>query len=194
MRRTTDSGFTLLEIMIVVGIISVLAVIGIPNLLESQRTAQERAGLETMRGIFNAQQQHHRKFGVYADSLDALAAAGLLTDPFGVGKTNVYGMQQKGWWEFCTRIPAPSTIKTGLPTPSDLANRQTRFRITMEPVGNDTNDRLKRGDQMYFMLEDRRMYTHRYGAGCSLSHASSTAVSSSDDDFGPVYYPETEGQ
>lgn len=194
MTRTTERGFTLLEIMIVVGVISILAAIAIPNMMESQRAAQERAAIETGRHIHLASETYHRKFGFYPDSLDRLAAADLLQEPFGVGKTNAQGMQVKGWWEFCMRVPAPSTIKSGLPVPSPEVNRQTRFRVTFQPAGTTTQDRLKRGDQMYFILEDRRMYTHRYGAGCNLTHAASTALSASDNDFGPVYYPETEGQ
>lgn len=46
-----NAGFTLMELMIVVGILSIIAAITIPNLLRSQETAKEGAALAAMRVI-----------------------------------------------------------------------------------------------------------------------------------------------
>lgn len=74
-----NTGFTLIELMIVVAIIAIIAAIAIPSLLRSKQSANEGAALGAMRTISTAEASYQ--------------AANLTVDATGIGQyTNLAGL------------------------------------------------------------------------------------------------------
>ena len=84
-----NSGFTLIELMIVVAIIAVIAAIAIPNLMRSRMSANEASAAGAMRTLTTAEVQFQTAAFVDADG-DGQGDYGTLAnlgDPDGAGAT-----------------------------------------------------------------------------------------------------------
>lgn len=71
--RKANSGFSLIELLIVVAIILVIAAIAIPNLIRARIAANQAAAVENCRTITSAEIIYYTTYGVgFAPSLNAL--------------------------------------------------------------------------------------------------------------------------
>ena len=73
MKRQT--GFTLMELMIVIALILIIAAIAIPSLKEAQMNANETSAVGSIRAINTAEVSYQAAYGGYADSLGNLGGA-----------------------------------------------------------------------------------------------------------------------
>ena len=84
-----ERGFSLIELLIVVAVISIIAAIAVPNLLTAKKAANEAAAIAYVRTWSSAQEIYLTLHQTYATSNDQLVADGLVTaaDPSRLGYT-----------------------------------------------------------------------------------------------------------
>jgi type IV pilus assembly protein PilA len=70
MRKQT--GFSLIELLIVVSIILIIAAIAIPGLLKARISANQASAVESMRTIMTANSAYQTSFGIYSPTIVAL--------------------------------------------------------------------------------------------------------------------------
>jgi len=68
-KRGSDAGFTLIEIMIVVGIIGMLAALSIPSLIRARSRSQTSVCINNLRQIDSAKQQWAMEFRKGGDAI-----------------------------------------------------------------------------------------------------------------------------
>ena len=77
-KRDSESGFTLLELIVVIAIVGILAAVAMPKLKDVPRKANEavlKTNLHTLRDVID---QHYGDKGRYPASLEALVEGGYL--------------------------------------------------------------------------------------------------------------------
>jgi prepilin-type N-terminal cleavage/methylation domain-containing protein len=88
---TKKTGFTLIELMIVVAIIAIIAAIAIPNLLRSRMQSNESAAIGNLRTINGSEVAYHSANNRYALTFDDMTGA---TPPFLDGN---WGVEKSGY-------------------------------------------------------------------------------------------------
>jgi prepilin-type N-terminal cleavage/methylation domain-containing protein len=136
----TEKGFTLIELMIVVGVIAIIASIAIPNLLRSRMSANEAAAIGALRTISNTESQFQA--GGYADAdgdnvgdyapLGPAGVVGTLADPSPGAEPfvdNVLGSGFKSGYRFVVTPVDPGVgDETYIATADPLTQGRTGLR------------------------------------------------------------------
>jgi prepilin-type N-terminal cleavage/methylation domain-containing protein len=110
--KRNNSGFSLLELLIVVAIILIIATIAIPSLLRSRQSANESAAVASMRTITTAQITYLSSSGGSYGSLTQLIAAGLLDTGFNATKSG-YNYSLTNTSTDYTIFASPSSTNNG---------------------------------------------------------------------------------
>ena len=84
-RRRNHSGFTLIELMIVIAIIAIIAAIAIPNLLMARMSGNEASTLGSFHTLKTVQEQYRQRFGVYATTFGVLENEGFIDNVLASG-------------------------------------------------------------------------------------------------------------
>ena len=79
--KRSNSGFSLIELLIVVAVILVIAAIAIPNFIQSRMRANESSAVQSLRNISTAQVVYSTTYGIgYSVSLAHLSGDGITVD------------------------------------------------------------------------------------------------------------------
>jgi len=119
MNKHTDSGFTLIELMIVIGIVSILGAFSYPAYMDYSRKARRSDAQQVMLDISNKQEQYLLDVRQYT------------TDP------TTLGISKDGW--SCTSASCTSNFYTAITTVNNAATPPT-YSITATATGNQVPD------------------------------------------------------
>ncbi len=104
-----NSGFTLIELMIVVAIIAIIAAIAIPSLLNARKAGNEASAISSLRTLTTVNEQYRTRFQSYASTLAVLNTEGYIDNVLSSGTksgyTFVYTLASVNTWN-CTGDPA----------------------------------------------------------------------------------------
>ena len=78
--RSPERGFSLIELLIVVAVISIISAIAIPYLVAARQAANAASAVASLRLIHQSQSSYRNSSGVYTDR-QTLINAGFLNDP-----------------------------------------------------------------------------------------------------------------
>jgi len=136
----TNSGFSLLELLIVVAIILIIATIAIPSLLRSRQAANESAAVANIRTINTAQVTYLSSNGGNYGAITNLVSAGLLDSRFG-GTVSGYNYTVTTTGPDYTADAVPASSNTGRYGYYSLPDAVVRYSTatSLAPTGQAGN-------------------------------------------------------
>ena len=95
---TGRNGFTLIELMLTVGIVGLMATLAIPTMMRFQLKAKASEVRVNLAAIREGQETYFAEYGVYVSAVPVLPLAiGPVTEPWVLSETDVHGFNEIGW-------------------------------------------------------------------------------------------------
>lgn len=148
---TRASGFSVIELLIVIAIVVVIAAIAIPNLLRSKVAGNEASAVGSLRNVMSAEAAYRAMYNIgYSNDLSSLAGspnggqasctAAQLLDPT-LAKSVVGNTTQKSGYRF-TFFPGTQPDKPTLPVPSGCTvGKADGYAVQADPVDSNGGKR-----------------------------------------------------
>ncbi len=148
--HTSNKGFSLIELLIVVAIIGIISAIAIPNLLSSRRAANEASALSTMRIIGSGEATYRATAGGgnYGD-LAALANLNLVDGNVGAATIAGPGTPKSGFL-----FSAANIAGAGVPAFDAKAQASVHQSASIITATGSRSFFLNEAGVMYFNLTD----------------------------------------
>lgn len=124
-RRTSNKGFSLIELLIVVAVILIVAAIAIPNYIQSKMRANESAAVHSIRDICTAELFYSTTYGInYTTTLLQLSGTGVNPDANNAGLIDevLAGGVKQGY------------IIAYTPITTDALGHTITYSVTADPV------------------------------------------------------------
>ncbi len=128
-RNSSRSGFSLIELLIVIAIILVILTVALPKLNNAVRGARETGAVKTINTIHTAQVQYYSSYGRFATSLQELgppasgadgpASAGLIERDLATG--------EKGGYKYAIQVTPTGYSITATPSQYPSSGSKTYF-------------------------------------------------------------------
>jgi prepilin-type N-terminal cleavage/methylation domain-containing protein len=109
---TRKSGFTILELLVVVVVLGVILAFAIPQFLAARKTANETSAIGSLRRLTAFNEQYRLRFASYAGGLSMLQAAGFNTVVEDTEKSG-YSFRYKGDVRSWTCFAVPQSPESG---------------------------------------------------------------------------------